>query len=253
MYDYTHPLVLTTPLVRGPRVVEAQRLLSGHNHFNPVVHTYRGRLDGIYGPATAAATKLAKYWLGYSTGAQDHRFGQLIYNLLNGKSRLSADYLERRKERLAAADDPIKKKAFILGAGQVGYHETPFGSNLQKYGEWYGFNGVPWCDIFVSWCISHSGRLWKYALVADTVLDAQRGRNGMSITYSPEHADLVSYTTAHGPNQHIAFFDHWIDSKHHTFADLGGNTGPTDMSNGGAVMRQERHIEQVTHFIRLNF
>lgn len=31
------------------------------------------------------------------------------------------------------------------------------GSNVQKYGEWYGNNGQPWCAMFVSWCWNRCG------------------------------------------------------------------------------------------------
>ena len=36
-----------------------------------------------------------------------------------------------------------------------GTRET--GSNWQKYGEWYGNNGEPWCATFVSWCWNRCG------------------------------------------------------------------------------------------------
>ena len=41
--------------------------------------------------------------------------------------------------------------------GEVGVAESPIGSNQQKYGRWFGMNGVSWCAIFVSWCASHAG------------------------------------------------------------------------------------------------
>lgn len=31
------------------------------------------------------------------------------------------------------------------------------GTNQQKYGEWFGNNGEPWCATFVTWCWYHSG------------------------------------------------------------------------------------------------
>lgn len=31
------------------------------------------------------------------------------------------------------------------------------GTNKQKYGEWFGNNGEPWCATFVTWCWYHSG------------------------------------------------------------------------------------------------
>lgn len=34
---------------------------------------------------------------------------------------------------------------------EVGNTESPAGSNLTKYGAWYGLNGMAWCGQFVSW------------------------------------------------------------------------------------------------------
>lgn len=35
--------------------------------------------------------------------------------------------------------------------------EHPRGSNLTKYGKWYGVNGVPWCAIGVTWVMARAG------------------------------------------------------------------------------------------------
>lgn len=47
--------------------------------------------------------------------------------------------------------------AFVATAkGEIGTTEDPIGSNQQKYGAWFGSNGVAWCAIFVSWCASQA-------------------------------------------------------------------------------------------------
>ena len=41
-------------------------------------------------------------------------------------------------------------------------------NNYTKYGKWYGMNGQPWCDMFVSWCAAQAGEadaVGKYAYV----------------------------------------------------------------------------------------
>jgi hypothetical protein len=38
---------------------------------------------------------------------------------------------------------------------EVGYREH--GRNRTKYGEWFGFNGVAWCSIWVAWCLARIG------------------------------------------------------------------------------------------------
>ena len=44
-----------------------------------------------------------------------------------------------------------------IAASQVGTKENPPGSNMTKYGEWFGLNGYKWCAIFVSWVYDHAG------------------------------------------------------------------------------------------------
>lgn len=46
-----------------------------------------------------------------------------------------------------------------VARSQLGETEHPPGSNDTKYGEWYGWNGVAWCDIFMSWCFDQAGAL----------------------------------------------------------------------------------------------
>lgn len=50
-----------------------------------------------------------------------------------------------------------KAKFLSVAAGEIGTTESPIGSNKQKYGAWFGMNGVAWCAIFVSWCASQAG------------------------------------------------------------------------------------------------
>jgi hypothetical protein len=40
-------------------------------------------------------------------------------------------------------------------ASQVGQHESPNGSNHQKWGTWYGMDRVSYCGIGVGWCFAH--------------------------------------------------------------------------------------------------
>lgn len=40
---------------------------------------------------------------------------------------------------------------------EIGETELPKDSNLTKYGEWFGFDGVAWCGMFVSWCYYLAG------------------------------------------------------------------------------------------------
>ena len=253
---YDKPLALTSPHMRGVKVKNAQWLLSGHNAWSDndsPIRTYYGRMDGEYGPASAGAAKRAKFWLGYPTKDLNTTFGALLYNLLQGNSQLSSEYAARRKQRIEAEVKPLKLKALELAHREIGTTESPDGSNCQKYGQWYGLNCVPWCAIFVSWSICHvlGKPTWKYSYVPTIADDAARGRNGMNVTYNPTPGDLVVYDWAGGGWDHVAFFDHWVDDKQNAFMDCGGNTGPSDFTNGGGVLKQVRPVSIKHRFIRL--
>lgn len=90
----TRTLQLTNPLMSGPDVKAAQKLLAR----NPYGGFSPGSADGQYGPATAAAAKRAKYALGYPDAAVDTACGAKLLAYLQGEP-LPADYATRQKQR----------------------------------------------------------------------------------------------------------------------------------------------------------
>ena len=40
---------------------------------------------------------------------------------------------------------------------ELGEKEVPAGSNQTKYGRAFGWDGVPWCVIFLWWCFREAG------------------------------------------------------------------------------------------------
>lgn len=48
-------------------------------------------------------------------------------------------------------------KVIEIARGELGQTENPAGSNLTKYGFWYGVDGVPWCVIFLCWLFNQAG------------------------------------------------------------------------------------------------
>ena len=88
-------LHLTNPHLAGDDVRQAQLLLATNPYggFNP------GSADGEFGPATAAATKQAKWLLGYPSRACDGSFGPELAAFLQGH-KLPPAYQLRRNRRL---------------------------------------------------------------------------------------------------------------------------------------------------------
>lgn len=136
------------------------------------------------------------------------------------------------------------QKIIVVALKEIGNTENPANSNMNKYGAWFGLNGVAWCGQFVSWCYFMAGfplgnigftkgyagcqTMYNYAL-----------KNGL-ITTTPQPGDIVLYDW-NGDHRydHTGIFVKWIDSAH--FEAIEGNTGPTNLSNGGKVMDTKRN------------
>lgn len=252
--EYDAPLILTTPHLTGQKVKDAQWLLAGNNRFAGLAPYKDGVIDGDYGPLTAQATKRAKFWTGYPLTSCDQAFGQTLYEYLrpNQWRPLPEAYRLRRDQRIEAAAQTPGATALGLAIGEIGYKESPQFSNRTKYGVDYGFNGVPWCAIFESYCFKHTGHpAYRYAAVEQIYHDAVYGRNSLRIVRSPVAGDIATYSLHGVTYAHTAFFEKWIDQPHGLFQDLGGNTGPVDVSNGGEVDRGERTMSQVLAFVRV--
>lgn len=238
----------------GNAVTDAQYLMAGHSRFKGLATLKDAAVDGVYGPISAAATKRTKFWLGYPTASCDGVFGQTLYEYLrpNDWRPLPDAYAARRAARLkAAAAKTPGDLALDWAITQLGYEESPYGSNRQKYGAEYGFNGVPWCAIFESICFKRVGHAhYRYAACVMIYLDAVAGRNRLRRVYSPRRGDVVVYNLHGDRYAHTGFFEKWLTQD--TFQDLGGNTGSRSFNNGGAVARGKRSTSQVTAYIRVD-
>jgi hypothetical protein len=113
-------LGLTNPHVTGPDVKQAQQLLTT----NPYGNFQPGAIDGEFGPATAAATKEAKWELGFPEKACTTTFGPGIEGLLSGKP-LPPSYAARRKQRLQQVTGGAGLRAKIVQLARWGIQNEP--------------------------------------------------------------------------------------------------------------------------------
>ena len=49
-----------------------------------------------------------------------------------------------------------------VARADIGVTESPPGSNRTKYGAAYGWDGVPWCVIFLWWCFRQAGLAYAF-------------------------------------------------------------------------------------------
>lgn len=135
--------------------------------------------------------------------------------------------------------------------GELGYTEDPPGSNRTKYGEAYGWNGVPWCVQYQWWGFmtaklqrlfygghktASCGQLMKYAQ-----------KVGQWVTEGFRRGDLVimDFPNNSTTTDHIGFVK---AVKGPVLITLEGNTSSDDrgsQNNGGAVCLKERDIRKV--------
>lgn len=132
--------------------------------------------------------------------------------------------------------------------GEIGNTETPSNSNKTKYGKWFGFDGVAWCGIFVSWVyynagfpLGNIGFLKGYAGCQTAVAHFRKVNK---ITTNPEPGDIVFFDwNGDDRYDHTGIFVKRIDNTY--FESIEGNTSLTNQSNGGQVMRRKRKFANV--------
>ena len=131
-----------------------------------------------------------------------------------------------------------------VARGQLGVHETPMGSNRTPYGAWYGSNGQPWCDMFVSWCAEQSGNADAVGKFAYTPDHARWFRDRRQWGSAPRVVAIVFFAFSPGDRRR------WLGISHVGIVEsirsdgrvvcLEGNTDRAGGRTGGRVMRQVR-------------
>ena len=125
-------LLVTSPLLHGADVLAVQRRLDELG-FEP------GALDGVYGPATERAVRAFQ-------GAAGIRADGVV----GPATRRALDEARPAPPQGSA----VGRRALAEARRWIGTHEDPPGSNRTPFGVWFGLDGVPWCNIFVSYCFA---------------------------------------------------------------------------------------------------
>ncbi len=142
----------------------------------------------------------------------------------------------------------IRENIIKIAEKEIGYVEQS--GNKTKYGNWFGFNGVAWCGIFVSWVYSKSGFPIKGGGWSKGFAGCQYayGKFKTKITTEPKEGDIILFDwNGDGRYDHTGIFVKKISST--KFESIEGNTSLKNQSNGGQVMRR---IRSFNHCIFLN-
>lgn len=141
-------------------------------------------------------------------------------------------------------------------AKEIGTVEVPV--NKTKYGRFYGWDGVAWCQIFVWYCLHKSGNGnggWeKSAWTPDWEAEAKRERRNVSLrnnTIGAEPGMIVHfYSAAKKRIAHVGIIERVVD-RHHIIT-IEGNTSPSrhgSQRNGGQVARRRRYVGPRSSFV----
>ena len=241
-------LVLTSPNMKGADVSAAQTLLKKQGY-------YTDKIDALYGPNTAAATKAAKWDIGYAEKNVDSEFNDTLSLLLSGKTKptllMKQRAKSRNKQRYVGAD------ALDIASRFIGVSEQPPGSNICLFSNWYGMRG-PWCAMFVTYCFSQAKsksfvKGSKYAYCPYMLADAKAMRNGLKIVKiaDVQVGDIVLFDwKKDGVPDHVGIVN-IVPGKRKTFTSIEGNTSGSNPSDGGMVALMERRVADVSAFIRV--
>lgn len=243
-------LKLTSPYMKGKDVKDAQRALSS-------VGAWVGKVDGVYGPTTAAAAKQAKWMIGYAEKDCTQTYGVVLHNYLTGKKKPSA-MMRRRAEKRKKTNQPMRTLALAESVRWLGTKESPPNSNKVMFSDWYGLRG-PWCAMFVTYCYVKAGskafdpKKSRWAYCPFMVNDARAQRNGLVVVPvdKVQPGDIAMFDwQGDGTSDHVGIVETKPNSKG-AFKCIEGNTSTSSDSDGGQVMRRDRNKNQVQVFIRV--
>ena len=137
------------------------------------------------------------------------------------------------------------KEILAVARRELGYTESPAGSNRTKYGKWFGLDGQPWCMMFVQWCFRQADAqdlLPALTASCGALMRAAQAK-GCWITGDYQPGDVVIYDFPGG-----AKTDHCgivVTALTDGVRTIEGNTGVGNDSNGGEVMERTRPLSVI--------
>ena len=137
---------------------------------------------------------------------------------------------------MATAEQVLK-----VARGELGYTESPAGSNRTKYGKWFGLDGQPWCMMFVQWCFRQAGGqdlLPALTASCGALMRAAQAK-GCWLTGGYQPGDVVIYDFP-GNNvktDHCGIVEQLAGGG---IMAIEGNTGSGNDADGGQVQRRVR-------------
>lgn len=145
---------------------------------------------------------------------------------------------------------PTATRVLNVARSQIGYHALS--GNRNKFGRWYGMDGVSWCDEFVSWVGVMSNARTIIGKAAYTPAHAEWFQAENRWGHTPRRGAIVFFNwPGDGINriQHVGIVEKVLgDGRIQT---IEGNTTSGiwgAQGNGGGVYRRQRALDLVVGF-----
>lgn len=141
------------------------------------------------------------------------------------------------------------QEVVALAKNEVGYQESPRGSNQTKFADIAGHtNGQLWCSTFVSAILTKAGHHQADLVTPSTVQTLNNFRDLDAVGTEPKVGAIVFFHFGRANNQevdHNAIVKDWTDTE---LISIDGNTSGDNDSNGGQVAVRSRGYDVVKWF-----
>ena len=128
-----------------------------------------------------------------------------------------------------------------VARGELGYKESPAGSNRTKYGAWFGLNGQPWCMMFIQWVFASEGAAAllpaRTASCGAFTRSAQAQGRWVTGGYQPGDVVIYDFPGNNVKTDHCGIVEQLAGGG---IMAIEGNTGAGNDANGGQVQRRVR-------------
>ena len=131
-----------------------------------------------------------------------------------------------------------------IARNDLGYKESPAGSNRTKYGEWYGLNGQPWCMMAIQFWLNQAGVPvpLKTASCGSFMRAAQAHGQWVTGGYQPGDIVIMDFPGNKFRTDHCGIV---VTALTDGVRTIEGNTGVGNDSNGGEVMERTRPLSVI--------
>ena len=146
--------------------------------------------------------------------------------------------------------------------GELGQAEAPAGSNLTKYGRAFGWNGVPWCVIFLWWCFREAGEKKAFyggeKTSSCSALYRWYREQGQTVPSGEIRAGdiLLLDFSGSGEFQHCGLVTQVLNETEGWYKTIEGNTSPETEGRqacGGCVAQKARHRRNIAGACRPSY